>query len=84
MLQATGSTMVNTPSTGDKPQTAATFDVSLVIPCPNKPPFILHTLEVVESQLLVPQGFHSLIGRDVLKHCHLTYDGQTRLFTLGY
>jgi hypothetical protein len=76
--------MVYTPSTGSQPQAAATFDVSLLIPCQNKVPFLLQTLEVVESHLLLPQGFHSLIGRDVLRHCHLTYDGQIRLFTLGY
>lgn len=76
--------MVYTPTTGNQPQIAATFDISLQIPCGNRPPFLLPTLEVVESQLLVPQSIHSLIGRDVLTHCHLIYNGQLKLFTLAY
>lgn len=83
-LSPTGSTLVNTPSTGSQPQTASTFDVSLTIPCANYAAFVLDTLEVVESQLLASQGFHVLIGRDVLLHCHFTYDGRSQIFTLGY
>ncbi len=41
------------------------------------------TIPVVAAVLL-PQGFHALIGRDVLSHCLLTYDGASGLFSLAY
>jgi hypothetical protein len=83
-LTATGSTLVNTPSTGAQPQSISTFDVSLTIPCSNQASLIVETLEVIESQLLVTQGFHALIGRDILANCHMTYDGKHKIFTLAY
>lgn len=83
-LTPTGSTLVNTPSTGNKPQPASTYDVSLTIPCGPQMAFSIDTLEVVESLLVAQQGFHVLIGRDVLKHCHFSYDGRFQLFTLAY
>jgi hypothetical protein len=48
------------------------------------PAYYIHTLAVVDAQLLVAQGIHALIGRDVLSHCLLTYNGTTNLFTLTY
>lgn len=83
-LTPTGSTLVNTPSTGSQPQTASTYDVSLTIPCGVHTAFAVDTLEVVESLLVAQQGFHVLIGRDVLRHCHFSYDGRYNLFTLAY
>jgi predicted aspartyl protease len=83
-LVATGSAVVNTPTTGTQPQIVSTFDISLTIPLTNFAPFVLETLEVVESQLLAAQGFHALIGRDALRHCHFVYNGRTQIFTLGY
>jgi hypothetical protein len=60
--------------------------VSLIIPgpSPNHPAYYLHMLAVVEAQLLLGQGFHALIGRDVLAHCFMVYNGTTNLFTLAY
>lgn len=43
------------------------------------------TLAVVEAQLLlVVQGFHALIGRDLLSGCLFTYNGTTNQFTLAF
>jgi len=75
---------VYTPSTGNQPQAASTYDVSLIIPCSSYLPFTLDTIEVIESQLFLPQGFHVLIARDVLKHCHFAYNGRAEYFTLAY
>ena len=85
-LPPTGSASVNTPSTGSQPHTANQYDVSLIIPgpSPSHPAYYIHTLAVVEALLLLPQGFHALIGRDVLQHCLLTYNGLTHQFTLAY
>jgi hypothetical protein len=62
------------------------YDVGIIIPGPtlNHPPFILHTLAVVETALFAAQGFHSLIGRDILEHCVLTYNGSMGQFILAY
>jgi hypothetical protein len=77
---------MNTPSTGVQPHTANQYDVGLVIPGPSltHPAYYIHTLAVVEAYLLLSQGIHALIGRDVLQHCLLTYNGTTNLFTLAY
>jgi predicted aspartyl protease len=83
-LKPTGNTSVHTPSTGSAPQSAATFDVGLVIPCTNSVPFMLSTIEVIESHLFLAQGFHVLLGRDVLAHCHFTYNGLAAYFNLAY
>jgi hypothetical protein len=83
-LKPTGNTTVHTPSTGGAPQSVATFDVGLVIPCINSVPFMLSTIEVIESQLFQAQGFHVLIGRDILAHCHFTYNGLAAYFNLAY
>jgi len=75
---------INTPSTGSQPHQASQYDVALGIPCGQQTPLYRGTLAVLEAQLLQMQGFHALIGRDVLAACLLTYNGGTRLFTLAY
>jgi len=84
-LAPTGSTTVNTPTTGDTPAVANQYDVSVMIPAgPGHAPLIQQTVPVIKSWLLPKQGFHALIGLDILRGCHLTYDGQNGLFTLAY
>jgi hypothetical protein len=85
-LQPTGRTSVNTPSTGTNLHDANQYDVSFIIPGTSSKhvPFVVHTLSVVEVQLLASQGFHALIGRDVLASCLLTYDGAKGEFTLAF
>jgi hypothetical protein len=64
---------------------ASQYDVSLTIPSvANRPSLFHHTIPVVEAQLLAAQGFHVLIGRDVLRGCLLTYDGMSGLFSLAF
>lgn len=47
-------------------------------------PLIVATLPVISAELLVVQGFHALIGRDILDRCLFVYNGTTQLFTLAY
>lgn len=77
---------MNTPSTGAQPHIANQYDVSIVIPGPTQthPAYYMHTLAVVDAHLFAAQGFHALIGRDVLQHCLFSYNGETHLFTLAY
>ena len=83
-LTPTGQTPMSTPSTGTTPHIADSYDVSLLIPCMNKAPLVFQTIAIVSVPLLAPQGFHALIGRDVLKHCLLNYNGAAAMFTLAY
>jgi len=84
-LSPTGSTSVNSPTTGATPAIADQYDVSFVIPSTlNHPPLVHQTIPVVKADLLAAQGFHALIGRDILRGCLLTYDGQNGLFSLAF
>jgi hypothetical protein len=83
-LTPTGSVTMNTPSTGAMVHLADQFDVALVIPPPSGAPLIFPTIPVVSSELLAAQGFHALIGRDILDRCLFAYNGDSRLFTLAF
>ena len=84
-LTPTGSTMMNTPSTGAQAVPVDTYDVSLIIyATAQHPPLVHHTVPVMCSELLNVQGIHALIGRDILKGCLLTYDGMAGLFSLAF
>lgn len=60
------------------------YDVSIVIPCPKALPFQVLTTAVTEHEFFNAQGFHALIGRDILSRCVFIYNGSVGLFTLGY
>lgn len=84
-LTATGSVLVSTPSTGDTPHDTEQYDIGLLIPAATgAPPLFFETIPVISSQLLARQGFHALIGRDILDRCLLVYDGASRHFTLAF
>lgn len=84
-LQPTGLVAVSTPSTGTTPAMKDQFDVSIWVPAgPNQAQLTVANLPVVSSDLLIPQGLHALIGRDILSRCLLTYDGQNGFFSLAY
>jgi len=88
-LTPTGNTAIRTPSTGNKPVTADQYDVSLILPpaVQSQTPLFFATLPVICVELLVSQGFHALIGRDVLAQCIFTYNGGNGgpgWFTLAY
>lgn len=85
-LTPTGSVLVNTPSTGSTPHAADQFDVAIIVPgaSPSHTPLFVENIAVLSADLLQAQGFHALIGRDILSLCLLSYDGMTGSFTLAY
>jgi hypothetical protein len=88
-VPATGSVLVNTPSTGSTPHATDQYDVALLIPpgAQGQQGLIFPTIPVIASDLFAAQGIHALIGRDILKLCVLIYNGalgNTGYFTIGY
>lgn len=84
-LQSTGQASVITPT--GVPTTFNQYDVAIAIPgsTTNQSPFIVDAIPVVEgNNFLNLQGFHALIGRDILSRCLLSYDGAAGRFTLAY
>lgn len=83
-LTPTGSVPVNTPTTGATPLNRDQYDISLQIPHPQLYPLLRNTIAVVEAELFLIQGFHVLIGRDVLGDCVLVYHGDAEFYSLSY
>ncbi len=84
-LTPTGNTAVVTPSTGNQPVNVDQYDICLIVPGKqDDAPFFIPNLPVVCMELLGAQGFHALIGRDVLARCVLLYNGSIGWFTLAY
>jgi hypothetical protein len=83
-LQPTGSIPMLTPSTGQTPIDADTYDVAIAIPNGPNNGLIIHNMPVTSSELFAAQGFHVLVGRDILSRCILTYNGALDLFMLAY
>jgi hypothetical protein len=84
-LTPTGTVQVATPSTGTQPVMHDQYDTSLIIFAgQGHPPLVHLTIPVTKSELLTIQGFHALIGRDILSGCLLTYDGVNGFFSLAY
>lgn len=84
-LQPTGSSQVVTPTTGTTPHNASVYDVGLFITgAQGSTPLHFSTIPVVTASLLAPQGFHALIGRDILGKCLVTYNGTAGFFTFAY
>ncbi len=81
-LVATGTTPMITPTTGPNPVNCNQYDIHLILVHPALH-FNLLALAVVESQVL-HQGFHLLLGRDVLAGCHLSYQGHSQTFSLCF
>ena len=88
-LQPTGMTPMLTPSTGNTPVDTETYDVGIVIPGAvtagvQDPPLVMPNIPVSASHLFAAQGFHVLLGRDILRRCILHYNGAVGLFTISY
>jgi hypothetical protein len=84
-IQATGVTPMLTPSTGGTPIDADTFDVAIMIQStPNAAPLFIPNMAVAASELFAAQGFHVLVGRDILSRCIMTYNGASGLFMLAF
>jgi hypothetical protein len=85
-LTPTGQTLIKTPSTGNNPVSCDQYDVSIFVPPASQSqiPLFIGTLPVVCTELLASQGFHVLVGRDVLAQCIFIYNGSMNWFTLSY
>jgi predicted aspartyl protease len=85
-LEPTGKAVVSTPTTGDKPEIKDQYDISLIIPgaLATSPPLIIENLAVICAELHAKQGFHALIGMDVLGMCLFVVNGQTKEFSISY
>jgi hypothetical protein len=81
-LSPTGSTSIHTPSTGAAPHTVNQYDVSLNIQFPTLM-FSMSCVPVIESHLLA-QGIQGLLGRDMLAHALLIYNGPAGTFVLSF
>jgi hypothetical protein len=79
-----GTCLMNTPTTGAEPQTVNLYDVGLGIAGSTAPPLVFETVEVAESNLLQAQGFHMLIGRDILARCTFYYHGPASVISISY
>jgi hypothetical protein len=76
---------MSTPSTGANPATVDLYEVSFsIFSTREESPLSYHTIPAIETQLLESQGFHVLIGRDVLQHCMLVFDGRNGRFSLAF
>jgi len=84
-LQPTGSISMHTPSTAGVPLSANTYDVGILIPsAPGSLPFLRPNMQVSATDLLASQGFHALIGRDILSECLMSYNGSMQMLTIAY
>lgn len=81
-LVATGTTPIITPSTGSTPVQCNQYDICLAFTNP-KVHIQSLTMPAIEAELAF-QGFHVLIGRDVLEKCILTYNGPQGIFSLEF
>jgi hypothetical protein len=83
-LSPTGTVPMLTPSTGPTPVDTEQFDVSLrIVSREPGDALVRPTIAVACSELLF-QGFHVLLGRDILQSCLLTYDGLNGSFSFAY
>ncbi|SRR5260370_720101 len=84
-LSPTGSTMMLTPSTGAQGHVTDQYDASLMIySAPDEVPLDIPVIAVIAADLRSGQGIDALIGRDVLSHCVLWYNGEMGFFTLAF
>lgn len=77
-----GSIAIHTPSTGTAYENRYTHDVCLVLGETETTSLII-TTPIIGIEL-ASQGFYALLGRDVLRHCRLVYDGPQGSITLEY
>lgn len=83
-LTAAGTAFISTPSAGSAP--TETYDISLVLAGAIGPEdgLVLPDLRIATCELFEEQAFHALIGRDVLSHCLLIYNGSSGTVTLAF
>ncbi len=81
-LPPAGQILMHSASTGGTPVAANQFDISLAIVHPTLS-FQIWAMPVIECQPL-SGTIQGLLGRDVLSHCMLVYQGQTNAFSLAF
>jgi hypothetical protein len=77
-LRSVGAVLVHTPTTVD-PVECRQFHINVYL----STSFALENILAIEAPL-TGQSFHCLIGRDVLSHGVLTYDGANNRFALKF
>jgi hypothetical protein len=83
-LQPTNDVPIYTPTTEGKAVRVNSYDIALYIPIHSQThPFILPAMSVLERSLKV-QGIDVLLGRDVLQHCLLVYDGRASTISMAF
>jgi|GEM_PF-801841 len=86
-LHPTGSVPVHTPSTGANPVSQLVYDLSIIIPGAGdvlSDAYVLPEHEILESDFSAQPGMDGLLGRDILKSCHMTYAGIEELCILSF
>lgn len=84
-LEPSGEATLVTPSTTDEAMTTEQYDIGLAIFAgTDEPPHLARNLPVIATSLLEHQGFHALIGRDVLSRCVLIHNGVLGAYTLAF
>lgn len=81
-ISPSGITYIHTPTTGETPMPMQQFDVSLFLHHPENSKMIPN-LAVTASDFS-QQKIQGLLGRDVLEHCLLVYDGRANSFALAF
>ena len=83
-LVAASTAFMSTPASGSS--ATEIYDISLVLPGPNgaEDGLVLPDLRIATCELYEAQAFHALIGRDVLAHCILIYNGSAGTVTLAF
>lgn len=81
-LRKRGSMSIHTPSTDGGYIQRNSYDVSIILGEGQPNPLVRNAL-VVEADL-ASQGFHALIGRDILSCCIFTFDGPAGMFRLEF
>jgi hypothetical protein len=82
-LEPTGTSAMLTPSTGTTPHVCLRYDACIMLFMGNEVHVTHLTLPVAETALAF-QGFHALIGRDVLANGMLFYNGPAKALTLSF
>jgi hypothetical protein len=83
-LRAISQRKIYTASTpADQPHTCDEYDVSLFLPF-QEGELYLSSVLVIATPFVAQERAAALIGRDVLSHCHFTYNGTTRTFSLAF
>ena len=85
-LDPTGSVPVHTPSTGTVPVLQQLYDIGLVVHGQGPTGSQVHyvpNLPILGSDFSA-QNIDGLIGRDVLRHCRMSYSGPDGLLLLSF